>query len=461
MLRTLSGRFYGLRNAPPELWIVYLIKFLESYAYFSMSVALVLYLSKEFGMNDQQAGNVYGWFGLLVGVFALLAGFIVDIIGVRASLILGSVLLLISRGVLSFTTDVNTALAMLYLLLPLGMSLGIPVMTTGIRRYTNESNRSFGFSLFYVVMNIAALVALPAVDVVRTAYKHGAYIMLPGLGEIAMSEYRVLFATGAAATFAMLLLSLFAVREIDVAESGEARAFTPKAANPWTMVSEIVTESRFWRFILFLLLLTGVRFIFRHLDATFPKYFVREMGEDAPFGTIAAVNPLIIIFLTPVVTAFTMHISAFQMIFWGAILSSISVFFLIAGASYATALAFVVLLSIGEAIWSPRLYEYSAMIAPKGREGTYQALGAVPMFIPKYVVGWLSGWLLTNYCPETGPRQSELMWLYIGLMTLSSPILMWLLAGVIQGGNASEPTKDEDEIEEQALEQAAGEPDTK
>ena len=54
---------------------------------------------------------------------------------------------------------------------------------------------------------------------------------------------------------------------------------------------------------------------------------------------------------------------------------------------------FIVILSIGEALWSPRLYEYTAMIAPKGREGTYMALASAPNFAAKLAVGGLSGTL--------------------------------------------------------------------
>lgn len=36
-------------------------------------------------------------------------------------------------------------------------ALGVPVMTIGVKRYTNDGNRGFAFSLFYSLMNVAAL----------------------------------------------------------------------------------------------------------------------------------------------------------------------------------------------------------------------------------------------------------------------------------------------------------------
>jgi hypothetical protein len=56
--------------------------------------------------------------------------------------------------------------------------------------------------------------------------------------------------------------------------------------------------------------------------------------------------------------------------------------------------------SIGEAIWSPRLYQYTAAIAPKGKEGSYMALSLLPYFVAKLVVGMLSGRMLHRFCPD-------------------------------------------------------------
>lgn len=99
---------------------------------------------------------------------------------------------------------------------------------------------------------------------------------------------------------------------------------------------------------------------------------------------------------------------------------------------------FIVFLSIGEAFWSPRLYEYTAMIAPKGREGTYMALASAPNFAAKLAVGGLSGTLLANLCPSEGHCNGQMMWLAVGCMTVTSPILMLILRRCIEPDEVSE-----------------------
>ena len=55
-------------------------------------------------------------------------------------------------------------------------------------------------------------------------------------------------------------------------------------------------------------------------------------------------------------------------------------------AEWATVL-FVVQLSLGESIWSPRWYDYSMSIAPEGREGVFTAMASAPLFLGKFVTG--------------------------------------------------------------------------
>ena len=59
------------------------------------------------------------------------------------------------------------------------------------------------------------------------------------------------------------------------------------------------------------------------------------------------------------------------------------------------------------------------------------ALSSAPLFLAKLPVGFLSGYLLERYCPEEGERHSQTMWGIIGLLTLSSPLLLTVLWGYV------------------------------
>ena len=106
-------------------------------------------------------------------------------------------------------------------------------------------------------------------------------------------------------------------------------------------------------------------------DGTLPKYMVREFGPDVPKGRVYSINPALIIILVPIITAATSAVDPLIMIHYGTYVSALSVFFLAFSTSIPACVLFVITLSIGEAVWSPRLYDYTMSVAQEGREGTY------------------------------------------------------------------------------------------
>jgi len=151
--------FTSLSGSPSELWKAYTLKFLDSYSYFSFSIIFTLFLSQDFGYSDVASGTLYGAWGAMITIYGIFVGWIVDNLGVACSLRVGFGMSLVSRILIFATTSRAMILFNVCVLLPMANCLGIPVLTTGIRRYTNESNRGFAFGLFYVIMNVAALLS--------------------------------------------------------------------------------------------------------------------------------------------------------------------------------------------------------------------------------------------------------------------------------------------------------------
>jgi hypothetical protein len=200
----------------------------------------------------------------------------------------------------------------------------------------------------------------------------------------------------------------------------------------------------------FLVLIAFVKLIYRQMDYVYPIFAVRELGPGAPIGKLWGMNSLFIIVLVPLIGAMTQRFSAYSMVTLGSFISASSIFIMamppawFAGLSngvagtvighgylgiqgavhpyYIMITLFVLALSIGEAFYSPRVFEYSAAIAPKGQEASYGALSYIPMLLPKIFIGLFSGQWLIRYCPETGPRHSQTLWLIVALITLVAPI---------------------------------------
>jgi hypothetical protein len=143
--------------------------------------------------------------------------------------------------------------------------------------------------------------------------------------------------------------------------------FVPEQRNLYTVWVQLVSSPTFWRFSVLTLFLINLNTIFRHLDATLPTYLVRCFGASYPKGIVYSINPFIIMWLTPVIAALTSTYAHYDMIKYGGYVSALSPFFMVVATETWAVVLFVVFLSLGEAIWSPRVYDYTMSIAPEVR----------------------------------------------------------------------------------------------
>jgi len=211
-------------------------------------------------------------------------------------------------------------------------------------------------------------------------------------------------------------------------------------------------------------LLVGVKLVFTHQFLVMRKYYERVLGDYAQIGILNAINPMIIVIGLILFIPILGRFNIFKLIIVGTFFSAISVFFLVipgkmVGDAMGTSieigylsiiLAQIIVFAVGEVIWSPRLSEYTVTIAPKGKEGTYMSLAVLPMFVAKPLNGAISGRLLESYCPEgvmegiqSGVRTfwngPEFMWLVLGIISISSPILVLLLRNFVESKRSDEP----------------------
>ncbi|MFO0790580.1 MAG: MFS transporter [Pirellulales bacterium] len=459
------SRFAVLWHAPRELWLALIIKFLMFAAYGLTNSTLKLWLSSDFGYSDRQALALVGAWSLIMTIFTLLVGSLTDAIGLRKTFFLGVLVCAIARLTMAFATVKWLALAGGLFPLAIGEALGAPVVVAAIRRYSNTSQRSISFSFLYMMMNLGFLVAGLLFDGLRSALGEHGGINVLGHG---LSTYRTLFLVSFALELSILPFIHFLRKGAEATDEG--LRFNPETkkypeATMWTsfwltardsardtvrLFVGLMQQTGFYRLVAFLGLIAFLKLIFMQMQYVFPTFGIRELGEGAPVGRLWNVNSILIIFLAPVVGALTQRFSAYAMVVVGGIISSVSVFIMALPTEWFRGLAdgpighliaqtylgltgevnpyyvmivlYIVLLSIGEAFYSPRVYEYAASIAPKDQEASYAALSYIPFLLAKLLVGTLSGALLAKYCPAEGPRDSGTMWLVVALTASISPV---------------------------------------
>ena len=74
------------------------------------------------------------------------------------------------------------------------------------------------------------------------------------------------------------------------------------------------------------------------------------------------------------------------MMVWGTLVMGSSAFILALGPTFTNLLLYLILMSIGEAMWSARFLQYATEIAPEGKAGLYQGVAQLPWFLTKFLV---------------------------------------------------------------------------
>jgi MFS family permease len=433
---TLREDLRELLRCPRELWLIYLATFFEYLGIFSFLPTLPLWLSNDFGMDDKRAGWWAATFSTLVTLFVFLVGSIADTLGVRRTLLISFALAAATRLGMAIAPSTDMAIATL-LAFGFAYATTSPVLQAAVQRASSKRTRSFAFSFWYVSFNLAGALTGPfVIDLTRRAFldpSTGKLVKrtldLPLLGERLFSANTAIMALGFVfATIAFCVIMLvrkdFEHRiDPEAAAAGEGK---PAKVSPLVALRDVLKDRPFWRFMVLLVLLSLVRMMFQHMHFTWPKYVLREQGEGFPVGTVWSLNSFLILFLAPLGTALTRNRRPFEVLLFGAFISALSPFVLCLGSSMPFQIGMILLLTVGEALWSPRLYEYNVSIAPRGREATYVSLASLPYFLAKFLVGPTSGYLLATFVPETGPRSAGMLWAIIGLSTLVGPTGIWL-----------------------------------
>jgi MFS family permease len=479
-LRGFIAKFTVLKGAQRELWLTFLIKFFIYTAYSVTNKTMVLWLSKDLGFSDQAAGALVGWvWAPAMTVFTLLAGSVTDAIGLRRTFFLGVAICTVARSVMVVTTIPSLALACGVLPLAVGEALGTPVLLAATRRYSTVAQRSISFSLIYAVMNIAYVAAGYIFDYVRQLNLH---VSLFGFEP---TSYQQLFMVSLMFEIVLFPVIYFIRRGAEANNGGpvidESSRDGETAPALWSGIGDtvrksavatahlfrrLIGQSAFYRLLAFFLFIGFLKAIFLQMDYVFPKWGIRELGYNAPVGKLSAINAIVIIFLVPIVGALTQKFAAYRMVIVGGTICAAGVFIMalptewfqpaaqsvigqwlghgflgVRGSIhpyYIMAALYLIVFSIGEAFYSPRVYEYAAAIAPKGQEASYGSLAYLPFLVGKILVG-AGGWLLAAFCPEHGPRRSGTMWLIFALAASVAPIGLVGLRRYIRVPEAGRP----------------------
>ena len=432
--------FGVLRETRKEYWGIQIVNFLDCTFYFAMLTIASLFLSHDLGMSDRSAGRIIALFTSATTILLTVSGMLCDWLGIRKSLRISMIAMLLLRGGVValglFPSIPNRGIIAAVLLVVMAPFMaGIQtIFQAATQRYTTTKSRSAGFNLWYLFMNIGAAAGGYAIDFVRLQLK--------------VSNVHI-FTMGVGTAVLCLLVAETMVRNEDqlhgLGEDPVTAAEKPKKKRPLEILKDVVREPAFFRLIVLIALVLGVRAVYAYLYLLMPKYWERTIGPDAAIGVLNMINPIGIVIGLVLFIPLANKFKVFSMLVYGSMVSALALAPMalpwqwygigIANAHYIMAIICMVIVTIGEVLWSPKLYEYTALLAPKGQEGTYLGLSMIPWFLAKTIVSWFSGDMLNRWSPEKVTVDGAAMPLQQAMVAgrvdyWNSPAAMWFWLGV-------------------------------
>lgn len=440
ILREITDPFLNLFKASKALWGINVSYFLEGFAYFGMLSLLAMYFNEYVGLNDILADQMVGVLTAGITLGMLILGAAVDLAGVRRSLLLALVFMLIGRvffaaapglaGGEGLWSPVHLLAMFGIFWLILGNGIYQPAAYTAVRKFTNKDTSAMGYAMLYALMNLGAFMPGLVSPVIRKQYDITGVFWF----------YAILTVIGITVVTVLLTKKAIADAERENGNQEDIAAEVEKKPLKEQLAHYIRNfPLRDTRFMFFIFILIPVQTLFAHNWLTIPQYCERAFTGVVQdnFEFFVNFNPLLIFILTPIVAAYTAKKDTYLMMILGTLVMGISPFLLVPGPHVGTLFAFIVVMTIGEAMWQPRFLQWVAEIAPKDMTGIYMGLGQFPWFLTKVVTSLYAGWFLMNYCPDNTPidqLNTEEMWLIYGAIAMISPIALilaknWMVKG--------------------------------
>ena len=309
------------KGHPKGLYLLFFTEMWERFSYYGMRAILILYLTKKFiegglGMDEKYAMLLYGYFTGFVYFTPLIGGWLADrYLGKRLAVTIGGITMMLGQFTL-FGLNNTTGLYIGLLLLIIGNGFFKPNISTlvGGLYKDGDSRRDAAFTIFYMGINLGAMIAPLIIGVVTD----NMFATTNEDGSISYGYRYGFLVSGIGMLLGQVIFNLLGTKYLgDLgtkpvgAVSDTEVAKVQKSINPETR--EVLDEKQEKQRIsvIFILLIFAVFFwagfeqAGSSLSLYTDKYIDRSIGSfEIPTSWFQSVNPLFIVTLAPLFTLF-------------------------------------------------------------------------------------------------------------------------------------------------------------
>lgn len=170
---------------PRGLYLLFFTELWERFGFYTIQTIIILYMTKALMMKDTHANLLYAAFSSLLYLTPIIGGYLADrYLGFQRAIILGGALFIIGYFVCAFENQAIFILGLSIIICANGLFKPNVSGIVGELYEKNDPRRDGGFTLFYMGINIGALIPPLIAGVLVTRYGWHSGFLLAAAGMI-------------------------------------------------------------------------------------------------------------------------------------------------------------------------------------------------------------------------------------------------------------------------------------
>lgn len=399
-------------------WCLNTIEMWERLAYYTLRVLAPIYIAQAdnpggLHLSQQDKGTIYAWWAIFQSLLPIVTGGFADRFGYKRTLAFSFTMMTSGYLIIAFMRDIPGideprelfwAFFTGIMVLATGTAFFKPSIQGSLAQSLTKENSSVGWSIFYWVVNIGALIGhyLP-------------YFFMPNdPAQQTAGAWKNVFlaAAGISLLNFVMLLTYKDVPSGSSKEGGVGRVLVNTVVNIFDarLIAWLLIMSGFWMMMYqlwdlqpsFITDWVSTTPLAEQLKSALPAplagvFVAATEPPTVPQQVILSLNSILIIAGVIVMGWLTRRMRTLTAMLGGMILCAAGV--LIAGLTQSIwmLLAGIVFFSLGEMTTGPKKSEYLALIAPPGKKGLYLGYVNIPVGFGVYVGSQLAGYLYGNF----------------------------------------------------------------
>jgi len=384
-----------IRNYPRTFWAANTLELFERWAYYGIFNLLAIYLtgSQEtgaLGFSQVQKGLIMGIVNAILYFLPIVTGSIADKYGYKKVLFVAFVILSSGYFLMGLVTSF-AAIFLTFFYVAIGAALFKPIISATISKTTDENSSSIGFGIFYMVVNIGAMI--------------GPYLA----SELRELKWQYIFMMSSGIILINLVILLIFYKETDKKEITE-----PLGKSFRQIFTNIYVALKDRKFLFFLIIIIGGWTVYWQFFYSLPVFIEQWTSTSIIFNAILKVFPglaeaigthdgnilpekfilldaFFIILLQIPISTFVMKYKPINTMIAGFIINAIGLTAALITRNGWILVMSLFIFSIGEMCFSPKILEYISNLAPRDKAALYMGSNFLPMAMGNFLGGLLSG----------------------------------------------------------------------